>query len=758
MREFGRVEPPFPNPERAASGAPAAALARSPSLPLAACAMALCGLLIVSPVRAIEIGYGEVQGSLDTTISHGMTWRVEKPEERARHFLSSNSNDGNLNYGRGLVSNTSKFTSDLELGYRNYGLFVRAGGYLDFENEDGMGDRTAFASEAADLLDHEVGILDAYVTGAFDVGDTALDVRAGYHVLNWGESTFIQNGISAFNRFDVSKLRLPGSELREALVPIPMLSLSVAPSYNLSVEGFYQFAWEETVIDPVGSYFSTTDYAGPGAGQVVISDPQFAALLGPAGSSVDLGFSFDRFVLPGLTQAINHDLGSYQVLHPQLGRLVPYPLSPQPDFDPDFLQVKRGADREPDDSGQWGLALRYLAEDLNETEFGLYFANYHSRLPVLGARTSPLDRIEQGLHAAGAVAGGDSATTTALTRAISHAVSSQVTAAVQAGLIPPEAAPAIIEERVSEQAGEALLGIAGSLALDRYVEANQDGERGHFFHEYPENVRLLGLSFNTALGTSGWALQGDYALHLDAPLQRAERTLIAEGLLPMTGSLYLALQAQGLADAAREAAALAAVETDPLAAALLAATAEALAAQAAQAEGDLHGFLANFHQPLDVRGYVRHDVSQIQATATRVFGPVFGADALVFVTEAALMHVHNMTDEPLEGPARASTLGDDADGDADTNSWGYRMAARLDYNNAVGAVNLFPYVQWRHDVNGNSPAPSGQFSEGLTALTLGLRADYLASWQANVGYTRYGGKRNTLRDRDFVSASINYSF
>ena len=122
------------------------------------------------------------------------------------------------------------------------------------------------------------------------------------------------------------------------------------------------------------------------------------------------------------------------------------------------------------------------------------------------------------------------------------------------------------------------------------------------------------------------------------------------------------------------------------------------------------------------------------------------------------MHVHSMADEPMEGPARASQLGDDQDADAHATSWGYRMAARLDYNNAIGAVNLFPYVQWRHDVNGNSPAPSGSFSEGLTALTLGLRADYLASWQANVGYTRYGGRRNTLRDRDFISASINYSF
>ena len=155
-------------------------------------------------------------------------------------------------------------------------------------------------------------------------------------------------------------------------------------------------------------------------------------------------------------------------------------------------------------------------------------------------------------------------------------------------------------------------------------------------------------------------------------------------------------------------------------------------------------------------------MSQIQATATKYFGPVLGADGLVFVTEAAVMHVHSMPNRetsPLEGPARSISLSAPAsDGDAHATSWGYRMAARLDYNNAVGAVNLFPYMQWRHDVNGNSPLPSGSFSEGLTALTLGLRADYLSSWRANVGYTRYGGGRNTLRDRDFISASINYSF
>ena len=64
---------------------------------------------------------------------------------------------------------------------------------------------------------------------------------------------------------------------------------------------------------------------------------------------------------------------------------MPQPL--QPDFDAGFLNVTRASDRDPGDSGQWGVALRHLAEELNATEFGFYFINYHSRLPIVSART-----------------------------------------------------------------------------------------------------------------------------------------------------------------------------------------------------------------------------------------------------------------------------------------------------------------------------------------------------------------------------------
>ena len=237
------------------------------SIPSAAIALTLGGLLHAMPAQAIEFGEGEFQGSLDTTISHGMTFRVQKRNSVLAE--DTNGNDGDLNYDRGLVSNTSKFTTDLDIGAGDFGAFVRATGFIDFENQNGTRERTPLSDDAQDRVGKNLQVLDAYATAAFDVGEAIVDFRLGKHVLNWGESTFIPNGINAINHFDVSKLRLPGSELREALLPVGLASMSVAPTDTLSMEGFYQLDWEETEIDPVGSYFSSIDYVGPGAREAV---------------------------------------------------------------------------------------------------------------------------------------------------------------------------------------------------------------------------------------------------------------------------------------------------------------------------------------------------------------------------------------------------------------------------------------------------------------------------------------------------------
>ena len=689
------------------------------SIALAAGALALGGFLHALPAQAIEFGDGDLEGSLDTTISHGMTFRVAKRE--AELADGANSNDGNLNYDRGLVSNASKFTTDLDIGIGGFGAFLRTTGFIDYENQN----RASLNDAAKDHVGRDVEVLDAYVAAAFDAGDAAVDVRLGKHVLNWGESTFIPNGVNAINPFDVSKLRLPGSELREALLPVGLVSLSVAPTDLLSVEGFYQLDWEETRIDPVGSYFSVTDYAGPGAEKAVIALP-----------GLDLGDM-------GLT-AENNPFAIFSATS------VASAFASLTAPDPDFLIAPRHEDREPDDSGQWGIAVRYLVEALNDTELGFYYTNYHSRLPVVGAHTGTVAGAGAGLAIAGGIG---LAGPTAVGELVAGAVAQALAAAGCRSPLQSSECGALAK-RVQEDTTARLSELVGAAAAAAGIDAY--AEEGYYFLEYPEDIQLFGVSFSTELGATGWALQGEYSFRRDAPLQFAERKVFFDALAPFTG----------LQDCiGRKVPAL----IPPLIAAGL--TLEQARARAQAQAGQLcigENAAAGLYDA-DTVGYIERNVSQVQATATRVFGPHLGADGVVFLAEAALMHVHGMPggkgvaaadltpdDMPLESPAGGTR--EDVRADADATSWGYRVAARLDYNNAIGAINLYPYTQFLHDVGGNSPAPAGPFVEGRTALTLGLRADYLSRWEADIGYTRYGGKGNSLADRDFISASVKYSF
>ena len=662
--------------------------------------LAMSSFLFVGQANAVDLSSGEVEASFDTTISYGLTFRVEERDKELSAKV--NDNDGNLNYDRGVVSNAFKFTSELDVGYRNLGLFVRASGLYDIENESGSRERTPLSAPATALIGKDIDVLDAYVTGTFDLGDATVDMRLGKHVLNWGESTFIQNGINAVNPFDVSKLRVPGAELREALLAVPLVSASVAPTPNLSMEGFYQIAWEKTEIDPVGSYFSVTDYVGPGAEQVVITLP-----------GLDLGDM-------GLT-AENNPFAIFSGISDPFAAAA---FSAVTTENPDFLVAKRETDHDPRDTGQWGLAFRYLAEELNNTEFGFYFMNYHSRLPVVSAHTGNAADAATGLMAAGTI---QAAAPTAVSEAVTRIVNAAVTQALTQAQCPSPthslecgAIASMVQSQTTTQATaaarRAVPGAAGAAGIDAYAKS------GYYFIEYPEDIQLYGLSFNTALGTTGWALQGEYSYRRDAPLQFAERKVFAD--------------------------ALRAVHQMPFPRAV----ANPLAGFACIGENTV----ARLYDA-DTVGYVLRDVSQAQATATKVFGPVLGADGGAFVTEVALMHVHDLpaNDMPLESPA--GKVGDDFN-DADATSWGYRLAARLDYNSAVGAVNLFPYLRFGHDVGGNSPTPSGPFVEGRTALTLGLSADYLSRWQFDLGYTQFAGRRNTLKDRDFITTTVKVSF
>ena len=102
------------------------------------------------------------------------------------------------------------------------------------------------------------------------------ELRLGRQVVSWGESTFIQNGLNEVNHYDVSALRVPGSELKEALLPDEMAVFNVRFNQTVSAQFLYLFQWHETKPEPDGSYFSTNDFGTPGGSKVVLGFGEFS--------------------------------------------------------------------------------------------------------------------------------------------------------------------------------------------------------------------------------------------------------------------------------------------------------------------------------------------------------------------------------------------------------------------------------------------------------------------------------------------------
>ena len=638
----------------------------------------LAALLFGMPASSQGFPGGDMSATANFTFTHGLTFRAS---ERDESLSSVNSDDGNLNYARGLVSNTSSLTTELELTSGNLDLFVRMHGFVDFENLNGVRETTPLSDEAKDIAAQGFRLLDFYASGAFDPGGIPLDLRVGNQVLNWGESTFVPNGINVINPFDVSRLRTPGSELRDALLPVPMVYAAVEPVPDLSVEGFYQFGWEKTEIDPVGTYFSSNDYVGAGGREALLALPDFSQI--------------SEFVrsAPGLEDAINADIAG---------------LGLQYSADTPFPAIARTDDREPPDDGQYGMALRYLSPALNDAEFGFYFVNAHSRLPLVTGKVPNFQELGLSAGVAGAVGAADFA----------YSKRHLATLAAIGNGLPPEAVQTPLGQATIEgilaspefqdEASQSIQALAAFHAIDRYAKT------ARYFVEYPEDLRTVGVSFNTVLGASGWALQGEYSFHPDLPLQREEGSIFQEALTPIVCVL------QGV----------------PI-----------------QSLGQVPTCKAEIIDNV-LDGHVRRDVSQAQVTATQIFGSLFGSDSTGFIAEAAAMTVHDMPDRavtPLDTPGARDDI-------ADATSWGYRGAIWLDYHNAVGAARLTPYLQFQHDVSGSSPAPFGPFVEGRKVVTLGVGANYLERMSADLSYTMHAGHHNALEDRDFVSISFSYSF
>lgn len=646
--------------------------------------LAAAAFVPASHLGAFQFSSGDFKGSFDTTISYGGLYRLQNPNPEfygtgstfrgvPGQQYSVNADDGNLNFPKGWSSQLAKVSHDLELRYRDFGGLVRGYYFYDFEVMDHFDGRTPLSSEAKDKVGRGFELLDFYAFANLDLGEHPVDVRIGRQVLSLGESTFIPNGINVVNPVDLAKLRVPGAELKEALLPVNMVKASIGLTKNVSVEPFYLLEFRRNEIEPTGTYFSTNDMVSRG------------------GDKVLLGF------------------GSL----PDSGTLGAIP---------------RGDNRLGSNLNQGGVSFRIQAPNLKDTEFGLYYLHYNSRSPVISA-LSPTGPIDSTLVL-------NTANSLAQTNLVPAMIANGVPAATVSTVVPQLLGAALTNVPASSlpaslapfapfyPAAQSIAAGAGKVGLLTAAAT------GRYFVEYPDDIDMLGLSFNTNLGNTGIAWQGEVSYKNRVPLQVDD----VELLFATLGALNSAFANNN----------------------------------------QLGNYLGQYSA--EISGYRRHDVWTAQTSMTKAFGPLLGASQLTLVGEVGGVWV----DLPSKGTLRYDgpgtyTAGSSAEmlntgngaypstsakAFADPFSCGYQVLARLEYNDVFAGVNLLPSVAFTHDVMGVTPLPLANFVAGRKSVTLGAEFTYLNRWSLDLRYVNFfgAGRNNLLSDRDYVSATIKYSF
>lgn len=295
-----------------------------------------------------------VRGNLDMqlTLGAGLRMSDRSPDlvgdpgrvPGANTAASSNGDDGDLNYDKhDLYTTYLKFTPELLLKFPdNYKFMARATALYDFVATDTR--RTDLESSAEDRIARDFLLLDLWVSKDLNIGDQRARIRVGNQVVSWGESLFGIGGINSTNSLDFQKLSIPGTQLKEAILPAPIVSVASGLGHGVNMEVYYQFYWNKNRLPPVGTYFSVADILGRGRQPLYIN--------------VD-DTSPDFFNFGGLDPAAD-PTQAFTFALPIVG------------------------DKEPKNSGQYGLAMHYKPKGLS-LDLGFYFMNYHDKMPVLNA-------------------------------------------------------------------------------------------------------------------------------------------------------------------------------------------------------------------------------------------------------------------------------------------------------------------------------------------------------------------------------------
>jgi hypothetical protein len=316
---------------------------RCPTFPTLTCAAVL---LATQSAQAFQIDTGVpgLRATWDSTFKYSNALRVKSPspaivggvnyDPASGPAYFPNTDDGDNNFGRGLISNRLDVFTEFDLVYRDFGLRLSGAGWYDSvynsSNDNNSPSTVNHYSRAFDqfpeatrnLHGRKAELLDAFVFGKVKLGGRELSARLGKHTILYGESLFFgANGIAAAQApVDVVKaLSVPNAQFKEFMMPINQLSTQLEISPDVAIGAYYQLDWKPDRLPGVGSYFSFLDFIGAGQERLIVGSTPF----GPAAFYTE-------------------------------------------------------PDRKPKSSGQGGLQLRFHA---GESDFGLYAVRWNARSP-----------------------------------------------------------------------------------------------------------------------------------------------------------------------------------------------------------------------------------------------------------------------------------------------------------------------------------------------------------------------------------------
>ena len=258
------------------------------------------------------------------------------------------------------------------------------------------------------------------------------------------------------------------------------------------------------------------------------------------------------------------------------------------------------------------------------------------------------------------------------------------------------------------QAAAAAAAAASTLTIGEY------SSHASYFVEYPENVQVIGVSFNTATLQTGTLVSGEISHHFDVPFQILVGDVLGAALSP--------------------------IEFTP-----------------SFGEGPLGDYGPNEK----ISGVKKLDKTQLELGLRQLFGRRLGATESLLGVDVGWVHVHHM---PGHDDLRLAAPG--ITGEADfahlptSDSWGYRVIGALTYEDVLGRFTVQPHAAWFHDVGGITPGPGGAFLEDRKAISAGISIDYTNTWLVQLDYTALfgAGRFNLLNDRDFVRFQVSYYY